>query len=404
MKVNMKANFISVIGVVGLFFIFPLMLFAEVDANEKVLNGLIERAKLFGEILEHGQPSDLSKMFKPTHPKYSEITVNLTLRGDKKNTESTDEIQGYTIFIGNSEINKITNNDTVFLRMYKNLNETNDAEHVIAEYSDFISATINVKQLLISFDRKSKPRDCRIFYGSIYNDNPEISTTIKWDEDGNIISKKNLNFITEKNVKVHPLPRFGQVKLNDRNAKPAHSFFAFKPIKTPNTSDKKSEDVFKRIGYLADMSKPRDLAQAFTWELTAENAGGSIHCVNDKVRAINFSTYQQGYFLSIDEDGKILAYAEGVVDEGEVRSFENYYNNTNKSRNFFWHPPLVFAPISKGIEVTFHSNGHPATYRTIEQNHLRGRQIEWNDKGNIISNVNLDTPKPLPDTEKNQQK
>jgi hypothetical protein len=48
-----------------------------------------------------------------------------------------------------------------------------------------------------------------------------------------------------------------------------------------------------------------------------------------------------------------------------------------------------------GVEIYFHPTGHPKSYRTIIVNRLFGRQIEWDEKGKILSNVELDFPKPL---------
>jgi hypothetical protein len=53
-----------------------------------------------------------------------------------------------------------------------------------------------------------------------------------------------------------------------------------------------------------------------------------------------------------------------------------------------------------GTEVKFHPTGYPASYKTIVKNRLFGRQIEWNDKGEVISDVDLDIPKPWADAPK----
>jgi antitoxin component YwqK of YwqJK toxin-antitoxin module len=104
--------------------------------------------------------------------------------------------------------------------------------------------------------------------------------------------------------------------------------------------------------------------------------------------------------VSIDDNGKISAYAEGINDSLEERTFENFYNNQGKMRNYYWIWRNKFALIRKGIEVTFHPNGHPATYHTIVRDRLYGKQIEWNDKGEVLSNVDLDIPKTWTDIPK----
>ncbi|MDR3233265.1 MAG: hypothetical protein LBT46_06345 [Planctomycetaceae bacterium] len=53
-----------------------------------------------------------------------------------------------------------------------------------------------------------------------------------------------------------------------------------------------------------------------------------------------------------------------------------------------------------GIEVKFHPTGYPASYKTIVKNRLFGRQIAWNAKGEVISDVDLDIPRPWTDAPK----
>jgi hypothetical protein len=53
-----------------------------------------------------------------------------------------------------------------------------------------------------------------------------------------------------------------------------------------------------------------------------------------------------------------------------------------------------------GIEVKFHPSGYPARYTTIVKNRLFGRQIEWDENGNVISDVDLDIPMPWADAPK----
>jgi hypothetical protein len=58
---------------------------------------------------------------------------------------------------------------------------------------------------------------------------------------------------------------------------------------------------------------------------------------------------------------------------------------------------LQYKISGSGTEVKFHKNGYPAGYKTIANNRLFGRQIEWNDQGEVISDVDLDIPKPWVD-------
>jgi hypothetical protein len=53
-----------------------------------------------------------------------------------------------------------------------------------------------------------------------------------------------------------------------------------------------------------------------------------------------------------------------------------------------------------GVEIHFHPTGFPKIYRTIIKNRLFGRQIEWDENGKVISNVDLDFPKEWKDAPK----
>jgi hypothetical protein len=60
-------------------------------------------------------------------------------------------------------------------------------------------------------------------------------------------------------------------------------------------------------------------------------------------------------------------------------------------------------PNSNGLEIKFHESGYPASYRNIVKGRLFGRQIEWNDKGEVISDIDLDIPKPWHDPSKKEE-
>jgi hypothetical protein len=91
----------------------------------------------------------------------------------------------------------------------------------------------------------------------------------------------------------------------------------------------------------------------------------------------------KGYFLRFDEEGKVLFYQEGVIKP----DYEEL--------------PSYCGTIYSGTKITFYKNNCPALYRTIVKNRLFGRQIEWNDKGEVISDIDLDIPKPWFDAPKN---
>ncbi|MDR1925384.1 MAG: hypothetical protein LBQ66_13520 [Planctomycetaceae bacterium] len=84
--------------------------------------------------------------------------------------------------------------------------------------------------------------------------------------------------------------------------------------------------------------------------------------------------YEGGFdkvFL-FDRKGNLTDYIEGNVKE---------LPKTNK-----------YEIDGTGISIKFYPNGYPASYKSIVKNRLFGRQIEWNDKGEVVSDVDLDIP------------
>jgi hypothetical protein len=144
----------------------------------------------------------------------------------------------------------------------------------------------------------------------------------------------------------------------------------------------------------------------YQWPLTkTPKAVAGICFTSQKLRYIAFATPRnntlQGYFLRFSPEGSVLAYVEGVMhklsDLYDINdSIDNYFTATE------W---IVFDQclvIEKGVEIFFHSNGFPSKYRThVKHDRLLGRQIEWNDKGEVISDIDLDIPKPWIDAPKN---
>jgi hypothetical protein len=363
------------------------------DESEKILDQFAERAKFFGEILDNGDASDLVKMFKPVDSSLlSNITISFILfdEGKADNDIIKKDYQDYTFCIYNSNVvPPYFPEDTILLGYFKkDVKESKDAKYVVAGYVES-STTTNTWQSQLHFTKDSKLLDCEIEFSY-----QSPSTVVKWDSNGKLVTKKNMHLLTEKKVTIPELPRDVQEKLIKKDTiNSSKTFFSFHPIKLPKISDQKVTSVFKRIEYLANMKRPRDLEQLLKWKLTEKRAGGSIHCVNGKVRDIVFSTLSHGYYLSISDDGKILAYAEGMLHDGEARKFEDFYKKRDDSRHYYRRLLNAFVALTKGVEVKFHPNGYPASYRTVVNDRLFGRQIEWNDKGEVLSDVDLDIPK-----------
>jgi hypothetical protein len=57
-----------------------------------------------------------------------------------------------------------------------------------------------------------------------------------------------------------------------------------------------------------------------------------------------------------------------------------------------------------GVEIYFHPTVFLKSYRTIIKNRLFGRQTEWDEKGKVISNVDLDFPQKWNNAPKRDKK
>ncbi|MDR0610642.1 MAG: hypothetical protein LBG58_11065, partial [Planctomycetaceae bacterium] len=109
----------------------------------------------------------------------------------------------------------------------------------------------------------------------------------------------------------------------------------------------------------------------------------------------NLFTGQQGYALIVTESTPVIYY------EGDLEFNDNMLSI--KDGDIFFSKRKV-PLIGNGTEVKFHPTGYPASYKTIVRNRLFGRQIEWNDKGEVISDIDLDIPKPWLDAPKKEEK
>jgi hypothetical protein len=122
-----------------------------------------------------------------------------------------------------------------------------------------------------------------------------------------------------------------------------------------------------------------------------------LRCIDGKVCNIIIASrknhFLEGYFISFDNNEKVIVYAEGQMQDVD----ENF---KDINRISFLSVDNQRYVLNKGIEVKFHPTGYPSSYKTIVRNRLFGRQIAWNDKGEMISDVDLDIPKPWADAPK----
>jgi hypothetical protein len=94
-----------------------------------------------------------------------------------------------------------------------------------------------------------------------------------------------------------------------------------------------------------------------------------------------------GCYVLFDEKGQIKVWLEGELTDIKIEETKSMKYQINGS----------------GTDIRFHPTGYPASYKTIVNNRLFGRQIEWNDKGEVLSDVDLDIPKPWADAPKKEE-
>lgn len=106
-------------------------------------------------------------------------------------------------------------------------------------------------------------------------------------------------------------------------------------------------------------------------------------------RLFVYCMHKKHYFgcrLDYDEKNRLIAYIYGEMSKIKSDKTEVALSQ--------------YVLDGDGIEIKFHLTGYPASYKTIVNNCLQGGQIEWNENGEVISNVNLDTPQPWSDAPK----
>jgi hypothetical protein len=104
-----------------------------------------------------------------------------------------------------------------------------------------------------------------------------------------------------------------------------------------------------------------------------------------------FNEGRYACYMQFDEQEQLTTYRLGNLIKPTNQTNSIGLNTSNKTPHGI---------DGSGTEVKFHSTGYPASYKTIVKNRLFGRQIEWNDKGEVISDVDLDIPKPWADAPK----
>jgi hypothetical protein len=115
----------------------------------------------------------------------------------------------------------------------------------------------------------------------------------------------------------------------------------------------------------------------------------------DVTFAEGYSRETNGNYFKFDEKSRVTMWLNG-----DLREIDNEFLRGLKD------PLKVRYTIDgDGVEIRFHPTGFPKTYRTIVRNRLFGRQIEWDENGKIISNVDIDFPQKWENApQKNEKK
>jgi hypothetical protein len=108
-----------------------------------------------------------------------------------------------------------------------------------------------------------------------------------------------------------------------------------------------------------------------------------------------FSIDNKAKCFFFDKDGRLVMYINGQINMDKHYKVEN----SNERKNTL-NIPENYRIDGHGVEIVFHATGFPKSFTKIAKNRLFGRQIEWNDKGEVISDVDLDIPKEWKDAPK----
>jgi hypothetical protein len=202
----------------------------------------------------------------------------------------------------------------------------------------------------------------------------------EWDQNGKITSGENIAIIS----KMRNLP--SAQKTNEKMTQ-----WGNVPIMPTIKKDKELQIFFKRMIQIMSAQHLKEIIDLLELPLVKSRNHKSCHlsfcewrCQWGYIIGDTSNDFLKGYAFAKTKNGLPDLYLEGQI----------YFPET-----FLAQPTLA----NNGIEVKFHSTGYPATYKTIVKNRLYGRQIEWNDKGELISDVDLDIPKEWKDAPKKNE-
>jgi hypothetical protein len=379
------------------------------DDNEEekyFVTRLSARAKQFESYFNNGDYGGVLKIFSERTSKESETLflisdisdVKLELLKQTKTNDNNrvaflESVQNYGITISNRRnFNSPWETNVVYLVFFKD--KDHDSAIQCKRLASYVErgGELNM-QAQIDFDTTSNsPNFCEISFS-----NSPKTTIVEWGKDGKIRKFENPHLLVGKN-EAWSFPEIKNIKETTTLAQ-INTF-----VRLPKSNNQEVKAVLSRLDKLSSIRKIEDQYHMYQLPLTKKTKAIACICfTSQKLRYIAFATpinnTFQGYFLRFSPKGNVLAYAEGVMHMLSIDdSIDNYFTTTE------W---MVFDQclvLEKGVEVLFHSNGFPSKYRThVKYNRLYGHQIEWNNKGEVVSDVDLDIPKEWKDAPKKDE-
>jgi hypothetical protein len=271
-----------------------------------------------------------------------------------------------------------------------------DKKNVLLGYSEIIPDLITVFD--IEFNESGNLKNITKNRGSDW----ELEREMEWNNEGKLVKDKK--YESDKQIK-----KLDNAKFIFPDVKKIEKSFASEWQKLPQQLPNKINS-FKKIEkiksdyqncnfgsfFVNTASKNISVNQTFVDILYKENLLKSIFCSYGESTMKNNKIYQDCYYIQFNKSGQIEYYIEGNLNKENVSIPDN--------GNSFDANTISITPGLSVIEIKYHSTGYPATYKSITKNRLYGRQIEWNDKGEVISDIDLDIPKEWKDAPKKTDK
>ncbi len=393
------ATKITFVATVFLFFVFDCQFVTAAD-HKTFIEHLVDRAKNFEKAFSDKNVSDILQMFPEQASESHEILFLLrNISQDKddlitsfpQRTEFYNAVQDYGISISDRETSPFELN-IIHLVFFASENEEDSLS--LKKLASYVERGGNLNmQAQIDFHKNLHPDFCEISF-----DNSSIEARIEWDDD-KISSFTNPQVFTGK-IEKWPYPILHP---NENRSKNSSVSLQVPDFVVPK--DKVIQDVFARFKRMAFVQRIEELQPMYKWDLTkTPDSVGGICFVASRKRYTAFGFFTQGmlhgYFVEFNHKGNVKAYREGKMKvishlmDKDTADFEADLLNGFIAFD-------LRLKIEQGIEIQYYPNGIPLSYKTfVKQNRLFGRQIEWNDKGEVVSDVDLDIPIPWPDAPK----